>query len=1136
MVATLYVLRRQLVLFVPIAALALAASASASLRPIDRTFGEITVPRVRAGTIRVPAEHRSGRVTVIATLRLPALAAARGPGFFATLGPSRLDTTSSSSRSYLARVAAEQASAARAIRAAVPGARLGRRFQVVLNGITVDLPVRRLPALHALGSVSRVYPSVRFLLKLNRSPGIIGAPAFTAATGASGAGVKIAVVDDGVEQTNPFMNSSGLVYPAGFPKGQTGYTTPKVIVARSFTAPGSGPRSALPVDPQASFHGTHVAGIAAGRSGTSSPGGRDHPPLAGLSGVAPNAWIGNYRVFNVPSPAGHLSTTQQTVAAFESAVRDGMDVINYSGGSPAIDPRSDAMIETVANVTRAGVVVVASAGNDRDDFGFGSTGSPSTAPDAIGVAATSNTHVFAPALAVNDPAAPASVRRIPFRADALGAPSSWGTSDRSLVDVTSITGRNGQPVPTQLCGIGRDPNAGQNPLPNGSLAGQFALISRGRCTFLSKALRALSAGASALVIVDNRNGEPNPIPLVLPLRAGMISDLDGSSLRAYLATRGGRAPIRIGPGVTEIETGRGGMITSFSAGGPTAFGHALKPDVAAPGGEILSSTLRQFTGGSPFASFDGTSMSAPHVTGAVALLRERHRDWTVRQLKSALMSTAGPAWGNTARTQEASVLLQGAGLVNVPAADDPKIFTEPGSLSFGDMNLLAGVTSKQLLLSVRDAAGGAGSWTVELRPQAATAGANIDVPSTVVLAPGGIADIPVTARADTTASRGDNYGFLVLRRGTDTRRIPYAFFVTRPGLANVPARTLRLIQNGNTTRGQSFADRYRFPAAPFGHSPDYGVGPDMREDGAERLYSIQVRRRAVNVGAAVVSSSPNSLIDPFFLGSKDENDVEGYVGTPTNINGLTTGYRLPVGAAGSIFTQPGTYYVSVDSGRDEFTGRRLGGTFRLRSWVNDVRPPTIRVLTTRVTAGRPTIAVQVLDRGAGVDPFSVTLGYGRVLVGAAAYDAVSGVTLLPLPEAAPRLRTGRLRMTFLASDYQEAKNADVFGRDLMPNTRVSATRLRVVRGPTLTWLTPLPRRCVARSVPLLVVASPPSTARTARFFDGKRQLRVLRRNVAGLYATTWQARGAKRGLHTLRAVVQVGGKRVEATRVVRVCK
>ena len=583
-------------------------------------------------------------------------------------------------------------------------------------------------------------------------------------------------------------------------------------------------------------------------------------------------------------------------------------------------------------------------------------------------------------------------------------------------------------------------------------------------------------------------------------------------------------------------TGRSGVITSFSAGGPSAFGHQLKPDVAAPGGEILSATLRQYTGGSPFANFDGTSMSAPHVTGAVALLTQRHPDWSVRQMKSALMSTAGAAWGNSARTQEASVLLEGAGLVNVQAADSPLIFSEPGSLSFGDMNLLAGVTSKQLLLSVRDAGGGAGTWTVELQPQSASAGATLELPSTVTVAPGGSVDVQVTARAGAAAPKGDNYGFVVLRRGATTRRVPYAFFVTRPGLHGVTARQLRRVQEGSTRTGQSFADLYRFPAAPFGHSPDYGTGPDMQEDGGERLYSIRVRNRVVNIGAAVISSSPGAAIDPFFLGAKDENAVQGYVGTPTNINGLTIGYRLPVGAAGAVFAPPGTYYVSVDSGRNEFTDARLAGTYRLRSWVNDVSAPLIRLLTTRVSAGRPTIAIQTLDRGAGVDPFSLVLSYGRVLVGAAAYDPFSGIALFPLPVEAPSMRAGRLRATFQSADYQEAKNADVFGRDLMPNTRVRATRMRVVSGPTLTWLTPLARTCVGRRVPLLVVAGPAGTARTARFFDGKRQIRVLRRNTAGLYGTTWQSRGAKRGLHTLRAVVQIGGKRVEATRVVRVCR
>ena len=1119
------------------AALALAASASAALTPVDRTFGELTVPRVQRGTIVIPREHGSGRVTVIAALRLPALAAARGPGFFGSLGSSRLSTTSASSRAHLRRIAAEQQSAARAIRATVPGAELGRRFQVVLNGITVELPVRRLPALAALRSVDRVYPSRRYTLHTNRSPAVVGAPAFTASTGAAGTGVKIGVVDDGVDHLNPFFDPSGFAYPAGFPKGQTRFTTPKVIAARSFPGPGSGAPGRVAVDRRTSFHGTHVAGIAAGRSGATSPGGRDHPPTGGLSGVAPRAWIGNYRVFTVPTPIGNNANTPEIVAAFEAAVRDGMDVVNFSGGGPATEPQTDAMMATVANTAAAGVVPVISAGNDRDDFGFGSTGSPGTAPEAVTVAAASNTHVFAPALSATDPAAPPNVRALPFRpGGGAGAPSSWGTTNQTLVDVGSITGTNGQPVQSQLCGIGRDPNEGRNPLPRGSLAGSLALISRGHCTFFSKAVRAAAAGARGLVVVDNRPGEPNPIPAILPLPAGTVSDLDGANLRAYLLTRGGRAPIRIGPGVTEVLTGRSGIITSFSSGGPTQFTHALKPDIAAPGGEILSATLREFTGGSPFASFDGTSMSAPHVAGVAALLRERHRDWSVRQLKSAMVSTAGPAWGDTARTQEASVLLQGGGLVNVVAADNPAVFTEPSSLSFGDLNLLAGQTSRQLLLSIRDAGGGAGAWSVEIRPQSASPGAGIDVPAVVSIGPGGSVDVPVTARADGAAPPGDNVGFLVLRRDTITRRVPYAFFVTRPGLAAVPARPLRRVQQGTTARGASRVDRYRFPAAPFGHSPDYGVGPDMREDGAERVYQLRLRRRVVNFGAAVTKESRGAQIDVWALGSKDENDVQGYAGTPVNINGITPGFRLPIGAAGAQFAVAGTYYVAVDSGRDDFTGRRRAGSYRLRSWVNDVRKPRVRLLTTRVAAGRPTVAVQVTDAGAGPDPFSLAFNYGRVLVGAAAFDPFTGVAVFPLPQAAPRLRAGLRRAVFMASDFQEAKNANTYNRELMPNTRFREARLRVVRGATITWLAPTPRRCVPRSTPLLVVASATKRIGSVRFFDGKRRLRVARRGVAGLYSHTWRTRGARPGIHRLRAVVQAGAQPAEATRVVRVCR
>src|SRR5205823_14819933 len=365
------------------------------------------------------------------------LAAAYGRGLAAFGTTRKLDVSTPASRRYVARVAATQRVAAAQLLRAIPQARIGRRFQIVLDGLTVSLPVTRLPRLARLSFVRKIYPSLTYHLATDTSPGVIGADELHALTGARGEGIKIGIVDDGVDPTNPFLRPDSLSYPPGFPRGGKKWTSAKVIVARAFPGPNSGRPGRLAVDRRASFHATHVAGIAAGDSDTCSPGGRDHPPTCGLSGVAPRAWLGNYRVFNVPTPIGHIANTPEIAAAFESAVSDGMDVINFSGGGAETEPANDAMIDVIHNVAAAGVVPVISAGNDRDDFGMGSVGSPGTAPDAITVAAVSNTHVFSPVLSVS---APAGVAPIPFNPGASTTPASWGTVDQKLVDVGSITG------------------------------------------------------------------------------------------------------------------------------------------------------------------------------------------------------------------------------------------------------------------------------------------------------------------------------------------------------------------------------------------------------------------------------------------------------------------------------------------------------------------------------------------------------------------------------------------------------------------------------------------------------------------------------------------------------------------------
>src|SRR5215208_418379 len=1069
------------------------------------------------------------------TLKQAPLARAQARSFSILGARQKLNVHTASSQSYIARIEAAQAHAVAQLRRAIPSVRVSRRYQVVLNALAISLPATQLPKLGRMSFVQRVWPSLTYRLNLNKAPSVIGADVFHQATGANGEGVKIGIVDDGIDNTNPFLAGAGLTPPAGFPLGDTRFTNGKIIVARAFPGPNSGPGGQLALDRDASFHGTHVSGVAAGDAGTCSPGGQDHAPTCGLTGVAPRAWIGNYRVFNVPTPLGNSANSPEIAAAFEAAVRDGMDVINFSGGGPESDPDTDIMIPTITNVAAAGVIPVISSGNDRDEFGIGSAGSPGTAPEALTVAATSNTHVFGPVLSALSGGQ--AVVRAPVSPGRNQIPLAWATSEQVLVDVTKIVGRNGTPVDPLLCAPGADPNANQTELTPGSLGGMVVLAQRGRCTFVSKAQRAQQAGAVGIILIDNRPGEANPIPVELAVPGAMVADADGAALRAAMGATG-RINIRINLGPETFESGRSGMITSFSSAGPTALRHNLKPDMSAPGGQILSSTLREVTGGSPFAVFDGTSMAAPHVTGAAALLVQRHPTWSTQQVKSALVETAGAAWGNTLRTQEAPVTLEGGGLINVMAADDPQIFVAPSSLSFGDLNVNSGARESSMLLHVSDAGTGAGDWAAALRPQSQTRGVSISLPPMLSIAPGGAVDVAVVAHAAADAEAGDQMGFVVFTRGNVTRRIPYYFAVTRPGLEALNVEPLKTLQQGDTTTGQSRVSQYRFPAAPFGPAASY-VGAPMNEAGSERVFAIDIPGGTTNFGAVVQSQSANSIIHPWVLAAKDENYVQGYAGTPVNVNGLMYDYRFDIEAAGAVLPRAGRYYVAVDSGSDIFTGQSYPGKYVLKSWVNDVQKPVIRLLTKTVAAGRPTLAARVTDTKSGVDPLSLVIGYKGALVGASAYDFTSGVAVFGLPSAAPALAATAqpTAATFAASDFQEAKNVNTIGSDILPNTRFQNTKLKVVAKPTLTWIFPNANACTRGTEHLLVIASSTKALRSVEFKDAKRRIALKRKGVVGLYEANWNVRKLKKGKHHLTATVRDAAGRLATTRRdVRVCK
>ncbi|MDX6426770.1 MAG: hypothetical protein QOD52_2175, partial [Gaiellaceae bacterium] len=442
---------------------------------------------------------------------------------------------------------------------------------------------------------------------------------------------------------------------------------------------------------------------------------------------------------------------------------------------------------------------------------------------------------------------------------------------------------------------------------------------------------------------------------------------------------------------------------------------------------------------------------------------------------------------------------------------------------------------KSMLLTLSDASGGAGNWTVSLAPQSQTTGVQIDVPGTVALASGGDVALPVVVRATADAGLGENYGFVVLTGNGVQRRVPYSFIVERPALRNAPVVALKKLQSGNTATGTNRVSVYCCPTAPFGPPPNY-TGPTMNEDGAEHLYSVDITQPIVNFGVSVLASSAGALIDPFVLGSKDENDVQGYAGIPTDVNALTFDANIDVGAAGVQFPVLQRFYVSVDSRADPFTNKSQKGTYLLNAWINDLTPPSVRVFTTRVTAGRPLIVARAVDSGAGVDPLSLVINYSGALVGASDYDPLTGLVVFGIPSAAPPFKAGKRNMTLMASDYQEAKNINTIGNDIYPNSRFQQVRLTVVNGPTVTWIEPPGNVCALKNDRLIVVADSTKKVKQVAFTDNGKRIGVDK-NGNGIYSIAWKTAKLTKGTHKLLATVtDAAGHKAAAARVLRVCK
>jgi subtilisin family serine protease len=453
----------------------------------------------------------------------------------------------------------------------------------------------------------------------------------------------------------------------------------------------------------------------------------------------------------------------------------------------------------------------------------------------------------------------------------------------------------------------------------------------------------------------------------------------------------------------------------FSSVGPTTISLRLKPDVAAPGVDVLSSVP-----GAGWTSSSGTSMAAPHVAGAAALLAQRHPTWTVEQIKSALVQT-----GTNARRQAGGSLagptFVGGGVISLPAADRPLLFAEPSSLSWG---LLGRSSTVEGGISLANAGGGAGTWQASLERLTAPAGTTVTVPSAVDV-PGELAYQVATSP---TAAQGELSGYIRLRREGVTRRIAFWARVAVPALAR--HRVLELSRVGmhtGTTEGRpALVTRYRYPEDPSG----LDVTTVLR--GPEAVYRVVIDRRVANLGVVITRRARGSFVEPRIVTALDENRIAGYAGLPVTMNPYVAGpfgFRSPAPVAAVLSPLPGEYFVVFDSAT-----REGAGAFRFRFWVNDVVPPAGRVLSKQVRRGQR-VQIAVADSGSGVEPSSIFASFdGRP----APSKFESGIVRVATGALAP----GKHRLRLTVHDWQETKNTENVAR-ILPNARIVAATITI---------------------------------------------------------------------------------------------